>query len=369
MIKEGDGMSDQTIVAARTVAAVLWLVLAISGCGGGGADPVPAPDGGGGGTGTARVPLADLVTGNYLGFSGGLYPNGANSPPSAHRALGLARAQAVRPLDTGGNPSPAGKIVLLSIGMSNTTQEFCSADSSVMPCSAWSFMGQAAADAAVNKTTLAIVNGARSGQTAPDWDSPADSNYDRIRDTRLAPQGLTEQQVQVAWVKVANAGPSVSLPSTQADAYALLTSMGGIVRALKQRYPNLQQVFLSSRIYAGYATTPLNPEPYAYESGFAVKWLVQAQIDQAQSGGTLVDARAGNLDPTSVAPWLAWGAYLWADGLSPRSDGLLWERADLEADGTHPAQLGEAKVAAQLLGFFKNSEFSRCWFVAGGSCP
>ncbi len=356
-------MNDRT-----TVAVALWMVLAISGCGGGGgADPAPVPDGGG--TGSARVPLTDLGAGNYLGFAGGLYPNGANTPPAAHGALGLARAQAVRPLDTAGNAGPGGKIVLLSIGMSNTTQEFCSADSSVMPCSAWSFMGQAAADAAVNKATLVIVNGARSGQTAPDWDSPGDSNYDRVRDTRLAPLGLSEQQVQVAWVKVANAGPNASLPATQADAYALLTSMGGIVRALKQRYPNLQQVFLSSRIYAGYATTTLNPEPYAYESGFAVKWLIQAQIDQVQSGGTLVDARAGNLDPNGVAPWLAWGAYLWADGLNPRADGLVWERADLEADGTHPAQPGEAKVAAQLLGFFKTSPYSRCWFVAGGSCP
>ncbi len=358
-------MSDRTVVTARAV-VVLWLILAISGCGGG-ADSAPVPDGGG--TGNARVPLTDLATGNYLGFTGGLYPSGTNNPPAAHRTLGQARAQAVRPLDTGGNPSSVGKIALLSIGMSNTTQEFCSADSSVMPCSAWSFMGQAAADAAVNKSTLVIVNGARSGQTAVDWDSPTDSNYDRIRDTRLTPLGLSEQQVQVAWVKVANPNPSAALPATQADAYALLTSMGGIVRALKLRYPNLQQVFLSSRIYAGYATTTLNPEPYAYESGFAVKWLIQAQIDQVQSGGTLVDARAGNLDPNSVAPWLAWGPYLWADGLNPRSDGLVWERVDLEADGTHPAQPGETKVAAQLLGFFKASEFSRCWFVVGGSCP
>lgn len=359
------GMSKRMAVAAITV----WLLLAIGGCGGGGVDPTPTTNGGGGGAGNARVPLTDLGAGNYLGFSGGLYPNGANIPPAAHRTLGLAQAQAVQPLDTAGNPSSAGKIVLLSIGMSNTTQEFCSADSSVMPCSAWSFMGQAAADAAVNKATLTIVNGARSGQTAPDWDSPLDTNYDRIRDTRLVPLGLSEQQVQVAWVKVANAGPTVSLPATEADAYGLLASMGGIVRALKLRYPNLQQVFLSSRIYAGYATTTLNPEPYAYESGFAVKWLIQAQIDQVESGGTLVDARAGDLNPNGVAPWIAWGAYLWADGLTPRSDGLVWERADLEADGTHPAQPGESKVAAQLLSFFKTSEFSRCWFVVGGSCP
>jgi len=42
----------------------------------------------------------------------------------------------------------------------------------------------------------------------------------------------------------------------------------------------MQAWFLSSRIYAGYATTLLNPEPYAFESGFSVQRLVQAQIKQ-----------------------------------------------------------------------------------------
>ena len=36
-----------------------------------------------------------------------------------------------------------------------------------------------------------------------------------------------------------------------------------------------------------------------------------------------VDAIAGNLDYDSVAPFLAWGPNLWADGLMPRSDGLV----------------------------------------------
>src|ERR671936_402607 len=47
-----------------------------------------------------------------------------------------------------------------------------------------------------------------------------------------------------------------------------------IVAILRARYPNLKLVYVSSRTYGGYATTPLNPEPYAYDSGFAVKWLV-----------------------------------------------------------------------------------------------
>jgi hypothetical protein len=321
-----------------------------------------------GGNPPAMQPLNDLGSGSYQGFTGGLYPGGSNSIPAQHNTVGLQRANALQPRDVNGAPSPSGKVVLLSIGMSNTTQEFCS-QSSDLPCNSWTFMGQAAADAAVNKTTLVMVNGAMGGRTASAWDSPSDPDYDRIRDTRLVPQGLSEQQVQAAWVKVANAGPAISLPSAQSDAAMLVMQMGNIARALKTRYPNLQLVFLSSRIYAGYATTALNPEPYAYESGFAVKWVIQAQIDQMAAGGTVVDPRAGDLNYNTGAPWLAWGPYLWANGTTPRSDGLTWERGDLENDGTHPAQSGEQKVGTMLLNFFKNSPQTKCWFVAGGTCP
>jgi hypothetical protein len=72
----------------------------------------------------------------------------------------------------------------------------------------------------------------------------------------------------------------------------------------------------------------LNPEPYAYDSGLAVKWLIEAQIRQMQTPDGHIDDRAGNLNYHTVAPWLAWGPYLWADGLNPRSDGLVWKPND-----------------------------------------
>jgi len=318
-------------------------------------------------TSSRRVPLTDLGRGDYLGFPGGLYPGG-NVMPTAHATAGLVRAVAIEPLDKEGHPSSRGRYVLLSIGMSNTTQEFCS-QSSELPCDTWTFTGRAVADPEVNQTTLAIVNGAMGGRAAPYWDSPADRDYDRVRDTRLAPLGLAESQVQVVWLKLANMSPGVALPAPGADAFALETQLGNVVRSLKVRYPNLKQVFLSSRIYGGYATTNLNPEPYAYESGLAVKWLVEAQIRQMERGGQASEARAGDLNYDGVAPWIAWGPYLWADGMNPRSDGLIWERSDLAGDGTHPSRSGESKVATTLLGFFKTSAETRCWFLAGQTCP
>lgn len=313
------------------------------------------------------IPLNDLQAGQYLGFTGGLFENGSNLPPAEHAAAGASMASLVRPLDPAGNPSASGKIVLLSIGMSNTTQEFCSGDGGGS-CASWSFVGQASADPAVNHSTLLLVDGAAGGQAADAWDAPAEMNYERIRTQSLARAGATEAQVQVAWVKVANRTPGISLPSSSADAYRLVGQLGDIVRALKVRYVNLRLVYLSSRIYAGYATSNLNPEPYAYESGFAVKWLIEAQMTQMRSG--TLSPRAGDLDYHSgIAPFVTWGPYLWANGGSPRSDGLVWLRSDLGPDGTHPSTSGRTKVASLLLNFFKTDPTSKGWFLAPSSRP
>ena len=308
----------------------------------------------------SRIPLTDLGSGRYHGFEGGLYEHGLNVMPGDHAAAGMKAAAAVRPLDVDGRPAANGRIVMISIGMSNTTQEYC-AQGNPAPCNPWSFVGQALADPAVNRTTLALVNGARGGQTAAEWDAANERNYDLVRDQNLRPVGLSEAQVQVAWVKLANRQPAVALPSENADAWRLVEQTGNVIRAMSQRYPNLRIVYLSSRIYAGYATSTLNPEPYAYETAFAVKWVVQAQIDQAR--GNPVNSRAGDLDYRDGGPWLAWGPYLWADGLNPRSDGLVWQRSDLQSDGTHPSQSGQQKVGAMLLDFLKNAPTAKPWFL------
>ena len=316
--------------------------------------------------GTSFTPLTDMGADTYLGYAGGLYPDGMNALPPLHTSTGTLRALNIQPLNPDGLPDPNGKFVLLSIGMSNTTQEFCGNDPDGVTCYSWTFMGQAAANSLVDHTHLMIINGAAGGQVAWTWDTPEEANYDRIRDEILTPLDLSEKQVQVVWVKVANPNPDTPLPAIHADAYLLKAQMGEIVRALKTRYPNLQQVFLSSRVYAGYANTPLNPEPYAYESGFAVKWLIEAQINQMNEGS--VDPMSGDLNYNTVAPWLAWGPYLWADGTNPRSDGLTWDPADFESDGTHPSQSGETKVGMLLLDFFLNSPQTSCWFRADQVC-
>src|ERR1051325_6363650 len=82
-------------------------------------------------TNVGLTALPDLGWSSYSNFNrrfvGGLYPNGANSRPAAHEAAGLRIAtEEIRPLDTNGVPATNGNIVILSSGMSNTTQEWAS---------------------------------------------------------------------------------------------------------------------------------------------------------------------------------------------------------------------------------------------------
>ena len=295
-------------------------------------------------TSIGAVPLVDLGTGTYQGHTGGLYGGGQNMPPAAHLASGLARLASVVARDAAGAPAAGGRIVLLSIGMSNCTQEF----------STWLPSSNADPNRAASVT---VVDGAQGGQDAVIV-ANASAPFWTIVDQRLATAGVTPAQVQVVWLKEAIAGAGGGFP---AGAQQLQGLLGQIVRNVRVRYPNVQLCFVSSRTYAGYATTSLNPEPYAYESGFAVQWLIAQQI----AGDPLL-----NCDPAAgpvTAPWLGWGPYLWTNGTTPRSDGLVWTCADVQADGTHPSTAGRAKVAALLQQFFATSPLAAPWYLGAGS--
>jgi hypothetical protein len=289
-------------------------------------------------------PLTEAGKEEYKGFPGGLYPEGRNERPAAHEAAGLKLATAVRPLDGEGKAAPDGKIVLLSVGMSNTTQEF----------SAFKRLADADGD---KNPHLTIVDGAQGGMTAfriMDPESDSGRKFWGTVDQRLENAGATRAQVQAAWIKEADAGPREGFPQY---ARTLQGELGRIVRLMKGRFPNLKLVYLSSRTYGGYAKTLLNPEPYAYESGYSVKWLIEQQIKGEASL---------NYDPEKgavKAPWLSWGPYLWANGTTKRADGFSYEESDFGGDGTHPSAAGQRKVAELLLKFFKEDATTKKWFV------
>jgi hypothetical protein len=299
---------------------------------------------------TGLAPLTELGKGLYQGETGGLYGHGQNVPPPALREAARVQTALIVPRDGRGSPSDTGKIVLIAVGMSNTTQEFS--------------VFKKIADADPNKSPrLVLVDCAQGGMAAHQWaysevvvrqrrPSPWD-----VMDRRIEAAGVTPAQVQVVWLKQAQMGPA-QLGEFPAHARSLRDDIAVALRRLKTRFPNLRIAYLSSRIYAGYATTPLNPEPYAYESAFAVRWLIEAQ--GAGDPNLNYDPARGEVR----APLVLWGPYLWGDGTKPRrSDALVWTRADLGSDGTHPSPSGREKVARMLLTFFRTDPNARQWFL------
>jgi hypothetical protein len=258
--------------------------------------------------------------------------------------------------------------VFTSLGASDAEDEWCFA---ITDCTSYSFTGQAAASTAVNHADLVIVDGSNSGANAATWacpsgncpsNGPITNRYDYVLDNILTPAGVTEAQVQVVWLSEADLNPTYTptLPSGSADAYQFEFLMGQTLRALKVRWPNVKQVFISSRIYAGYSTTDQSPEPYAYEYGFAVKWLINAQIVQRETG--YVDPLAGDL--LTACPWIAWGPYLWGNGDNnlPGSLALTWVPSDfVTSDEMHPSVIGSTQAATALMNFFLTSPYTP-WF-------
>jgi hypothetical protein len=314
------------------------------------------------------VPIMDLDSAHY-GLPGYFY-SGSNIPPSEHSLEGAAQARAILPLDPAGQvlaPPIGGRFVFMSIGFSNTRQKWCTKNGTDgVTCDAWTFMGKAKVHTQVRKLTggLRTFNGASRGAVTTEWDDPADPEYDRVR-TILQAQGLSELQVQVIYLEIFTAHIPGSLPSDTADVWHQIPHAANQLRAIKVRYPNIRQVFLAPRDFSGFSNNYRAAEPHAYETGFAVKHLVMAQIHQLATGE--IDSIAGDLS-LAVAPWITWGPYMWATN-TPRLDGLFWIRNDFETDGFHHSKSGETKAANCMITWFLNNQFSRCWFLKNQVCP
>ena len=289
-----------------------------------------------------QLPITEMSRNDqYQGEEGGLYGEGNNEPPEGHKFAAETELAKIEPLDAEGKPAADGKIVFVSISMSNATQEF-----SV-------FKRLADADSA-KSSKLTIVDCAQGGQAMAQWVNPKGRPW-KVADERLEKAEVSPKQIQIAWIKLANIRPTGDLKE---HGEKLKADTVAVIQNAKKRFPNLRVIYLGSRIYAGYSTAALNPEPYAFESVFVVRWLIKDQINRS---------RPLNYDPLHgpvKAPILLWGPYLWADGITPRkADGLTWQRTDLAEDGVHPTKEGREKVAKLLLNFFKTDPLAKKWFT------
>src|SRR5688572_14501526 len=134
---------------------------------------------------TGLVPLNEMSADDrYEGQDGGLYGGGQNDPPQEHAQAAAAATAKIQPLDEAGKPADDGRIVFISISMSNATQEFSTF--------------KRLADADERKSPrVTIVDAAQGGQAMAEW-APVDARAWDVALARLADASVTRRQVQVA---------------------------------------------------------------------------------------------------------------------------------------------------------------------------
>jgi hypothetical protein len=303
------------------------------------------------GTTTPIEALTDLGTGTYDGYEGGLYPSGSNVDPSPHYTDGLAFADGIGPLNSSGVSDPDGKYVLLAIGESTAQNEFNR------------FLPIANSDPQKN-ANLVIVNGAQGGATPNEFVTSGTYYWSTILNNYLPQNGVTANQVVAIWIEDTD---SIKTGTFPADMTAMQSEYESMMQDFLVNFPQVKLVYWSSRVYGGYSNglvNPDDPEPYAFEAGYAVK---DAIADQINGKASL------NYNPANgpvLAPWMAWGPYYWSNGMLARKDGLVWDCQDFSSDGTHPSSpFGQLKVSNALLNFLKSDPTATPWYLAPGVLP
>jgi hypothetical protein len=296
------------------------------------------------GTTTPVTAITDLGTGTYLGYEAGLYPNGSNVRPAGHDSDGVTFANQIQPLDSNGNPSSSGVYAMVGMGESTMLDEF------------GQFLPLANADPQKN-SKLVIVNAAIGAATPNNLTALTTSYWATILNNYIPQSGITAKQVAVVYFEDSDGISTGTFPS---DISTMQTEYETIVQQVLLAFPNVKLMYFSSRIYAGYSdgVATIDPEPYAYEAGWATKWTIGDQINGAANL---------NYNPANgpvVAPWIDWGPYYWSNGMLGRADGLVYACQDFNPDGTHPSvAFGELKVANRMLQYFLHDDTTTPWFV------
>lgn len=293
-------------------------------------------------TSTGITPLTDLGTGTYQGFQGGLYPGGTNMRPASHDLAGVLLAQQIEPLDALGNPDPNGKIVVVGMGPSNAKQFFHGVQVGVFGVDP------------LKSANVVFINGGYKAKGTEETANPVNSFWFMLL-ADLQAAGSSFEQVQVLWLHTITREPTEPFPQHAVSHQAALEAT---IHNAKMYMPNATIMYITSRVYADYwIDIPVLAEPYSFEQGLATKWLIEDQINGAASL---------NYDPANgpvLAPWIAWGPYLWADGVIPRSDGLTWECSDFGTDGLHPASPAQFEVIDYMSRFFHTDATARQWYL------
>lgn len=290
-------------------------------------------------TDTVKVPLIDLGKRTYLGFKGGLYPNGANLASGKYAKDLLSFARNIIPKDTSGKSSATGVVGFISLGGSTT--------GNLMNALLAKTVGNP-----VTNPSLFMLNCANGKHTGSinNMINPADPYWTYVNN-RLTSAKLSYKQVQVVYLETEDSFYTTTFPDR---AFRARDEYESALRLFKTKFPQLKLVYVLGRTTTFNVDNVTNSEPCPYYNGWACKFVIEDQINGV--AGTVYKGQS------AVAPMITWGWYEWANGTNvPRSDGFTWQESNT-VDGLHANDAGEDTLSSRFQNFLLTDSAAKTWY-------
>jgi len=289
----------------------------------------------------AIIPLNDLGTGTFKGYTGGLYPGGANEPSGQYAEDLLATSQGIVPIDTTGKPvvSKLGKVVFLSLGGSTGGHN--------MKLLKTKTLGNP-----LTNPKLQLLN-ANNGSGNSGLLNIMDVNngyWNKVSQTIKGGKS-SYRQVQVLYLETDDSSRNISWPYRP---NLIKSDLQTCLRIFKQKFPNLKVVYVLGRTKTFGSIATWNREPSPYYFGWGCKWAIEDQINNVP--GTEYK------DSNAVSPMLAWGFYEWADSIPRTTDGFSWT-ASQTADGLHANDAGQDSLTTRFQNFLLTDPYASIWYA------
>ncbi|HYK46371.1 MAG TPA: hypothetical protein VEV83_14430 [Parafilimonas sp.] len=286
---------------------------------------------------TAMIPLNDLGTGTFMGYTGGLYPGGANNASGQYASDLLAFSNSIVPIDKSGTPSSTGKVVFISLGASIGGRNMVA------------LKAKTTNNPATNPNLLLLNCNQGSGfASLNDIMNPKSVYWLHV--DGIVKQQSSYRQVQVIYLETDDSA-RVRFPGKP---LIVKDHIDSCLRVIKQKFRNAKVVYVEARTrtFAGFQNWNKEPGPYYF--GWACKWAVEDQINGVP--GTQYKG------PKPVAPMITWGFYEWADSLPRTTDSFYW-RSYMTRDGLHATTEYQDTLALRFQKFLLTDPYASIWYA------
>lgn len=291
-------------------------------------------------TDTVKIPLTDLGSGTYNGWTGGLYPNGTNLPSGTYAEDLAATASSIVPLDANGNYSSGGKIGFVSIGASTC---------SIM----MNNLRKKTKKSSLTNPLLTTANCTGGGESIQEINDTISNAYWNVVNSKLSKNSLTAKQVEIVYLETDDSITLMTFPERPLHTKEVYTSA---LQIMLRKFPNLKMVYVIGRTttFLAPGKKPQNREPGPYYNGWGCKFLVEGQINN--------EPELSYKGADRKVPMVTWGWYEWSVGYQARNDGFTWTK-ELTSDGLHANDQGADILSTNFMNFLLNDPYASIWYA------